>query len=172
MMPNLFFSLLLLTTLLGPTSAMATLGEPETSIDRVRRALPRSSRLAAQRRTIGSASYSVHEIKNAGTTIKEYVNSKGTIFAVTWKGYRAPDLKTLIGKYDGELRSLQLQHQLSLRERVLPNGRTIRAKTGARSLRVESKNLVAIRSGHPRSLRGRYIDPTLKPVGVSINEIQ
>ncbi|MGZ3690902.1 MAG: DUF2844 domain-containing protein [Pseudobdellovibrio sp.] len=37
-----------------------------------------------------------------GTTINEYA-ANGTVFAVTWEGLRAPDLKKILGDYHSEV---------------------------------------------------------------------
>src|SRR5690349_21572751 len=95
---------LLLALLLGPVAAHATLGEPEASIENVRRAT-RTTRAAGIRRGSGATTYTVHELKNAGGVIREYVSASGVVFAVTWTGHRSPDLKTILGGYEGEYRS-------------------------------------------------------------------
>lgn len=148
------FLLLAIPALLA-TPAHATLGEPESSIDHVRRAT-RTTRSPGVRRNAGSATYTVHELKNAGGVIREYVTASGVVFAVTWTGHRSPDLKTVLGSYEGDYRSLE---------------RTQRVR-GKRGQSLRSQRLLAARGGHMRRLSGRFIDPNLIPAGVRIHDIQ
>jgi hypothetical protein len=147
---------LILTLLLASTAAHATLGEPEASIDNVRRAT-RMTRSPGIRRNAGSATYTVHELKSAGGTIREYVSASGVVFAVTWTGHRSPELKTILGNYEGEYRTLARSH---------------RRARGQRGLSLSSTRLIATRGGHMRRLSGRFLATHLIPTGVNTNDIQ
>ena len=46
----------------------------------------------------GNASYR-ETVLNTGTVVHEYLDSTGTVYAITWKGPFQPDLKTLLGRY-------------------------------------------------------------------------
>jgi hypothetical protein len=145
-------TLLLISTL----SAHAQLGEPESSIEQLQRAT-RTTRRAATRVTTTHAAYTVHVLEKNGMTIREYVNSDKKVFAITYRGYRSPEPKTILGKFISEYQNLE---------------RDQRRAPGARNQLLASSKLIAARSGHPRALRGRFIARDLVPSGVDIHALQ
>ncbi len=162
-------SLIALAALLfwPPGRAMATLGGPAQSVitdqQMVGGPLQTFTRQQFQRgvQTPGELSsadsqYSVEQISiPSGVTVNEYVSADGTVFAVSWRGPRLPDLSQLLGAYFAEYQTAAAapraqRHHLSLR----------------------TKNLVVDSSGHMRDLRGRAYLPALLPAGISADEIQ
>jgi len=132
--------------------AGATLGESATSVESDRMALS-----AVRRATTAREAYTVHEVKSDASAVREYVSSAGVIFAVAWNGLTHPDLKPLLGSFDGEYRqALRQTHRI----------------LGRRHLTVRSERLVVEKWGHMRNQQGRAYVPTLIPSGVSIDEIK
>jgi hypothetical protein len=134
-----------------PPQARATLGEGAASITRDRNALS-----AAKKATTSHASYTVQEVASDATTVREYLNLSGVVFAVAWNGMTHPDLTTLLGSYAGEYRDAK---------------RRIQRQHGQKRSRVEANRVIVETWGHMRNLRGRAYLPALLPEGVSANEI-
>ena len=59
-----------------------------------------------------SIPYTVRESTLAGgTSVREYVNGTGTVFAVAWQGTHVPDLSALLGSYfSGYQQSVEQQN--------------------------------------------------------------
>ena len=133
-----------------PFSASATLGETATSteVDRVA--------MKATLRMLPTAKYTVHEIQTpSGTTLREYVSSAGTVFAVAWQGPVMPDLRQTLGRYfDRYTAAASAKH------------------AGHRHMAVRESDLVVQSNGHMRSFSGRAYLPPLLPQGVTVEEIQ
>lgn len=158
-----------LIILLAPPPARATLGEPAQSIAADQQALggqvqtfspPSTSAgeqaLHEQPPVPSSPLYTVEQISTpAGVTVNEYVSPNGTVFAVSWRGPRPPDLAQLLGAYFAEYQAAAAAPQAQRRHLV-----------------VQSAHLVVEASGHMRDLRGRAYVPSLMPPGVSTDEIQ
>jgi hypothetical protein len=133
-----------------PFSASATLGENSTSteIDRVS--------MKATLRMLPTVKYTVHEIQTpSGTTVREYVSSAGTVFAVAWQGPVMPDLRQALGIYfDRYTEAASRKH------------------AGHRHLAIREPDLVVQSNGHMRSFSGRAYLPQLLPQGVTVDEIR
>jgi hypothetical protein len=148
---------------------MATLGGSAESIAADQQALggqvqrfaqPQSSTgekaLQQQTPAPSSAAYTVEQISTPrGEAVKEFLSPSGTVFAVTWRGPRPPDLSQLLGSYFAN-------YQTAVASQRPQRGH----------LRIQSPNLVVESGGHERDLRGRAYDPSLLPPGVSVDEIQ
>jgi uncharacterized protein DUF2844 len=137
-----------------PVSAFAALGDNTASIesDRVRMQ-------AALLRIVRSDAYTLHEVQSSsGTTIREYVSSTGTVFAVAWQGPWLPNLRQILGTYFD-------QYQ-----------RAARAAQGRRhargSLAISQPDLVVQMSGHPRAFSGRAYVPRLLPQSIQADVIR
>ena len=153
----------------GPGVAIATLGGSAESIAADQQALGGQVQRSAQRPgSTGEqalqqqtpapygAAYTIEQISTPrGEAVKEYLSPSGTVFAVTWRGPRPPDLSQLLGSYFTDYQTAVASQ---------------RAQRG--HLRIQSPNLVVESSGHVRDLRGRAYDPSLLPPGVSVDEIQ
>jgi Protein of unknown function (DUF2844) len=111
---KLLLTLSALIVFLAPTSAIATLGEPVQSIAADQQALSGQLRMlnqpsrgvqAFQKQSPVSSNpaYTVEQISTpAGVTVNEYLPHNGTVFAVSWRGPRPPNLSQLLGSYFAE----------------------------------------------------------------------
>ncbi len=124
--------------------AYATLGQHVSSID-------------GDRKFFSHPLYSVHEISDPYTNIREYV-ANGIVFAVSWTGQIHPDLAQLFGTY------YQNYHEAFLR--------TKRIKGQRSHGRVQGKDLVVEQWGHMRWMQGMAYIPSLLPIGMTPNEIK
>ncbi|MBS1958908.1 MAG: DUF2844 domain-containing protein [Bdellovibrionales bacterium] len=161
----------LLLSLSPPPSAHATLGEGEASIENVRRAFGATRQAVVGRtaRRNSAVNFKMHELRArpiggragraSGITLREYVNADGKVFAVSWQGFRTPNLQEILGGYAPEAARLESTPS-TVKERA------------ARSRYMESKSLIEARNGHPRGLRGRYLSVSLAPKGVTLDDIQ
>jgi hypothetical protein len=94
----------------------------------------------------------------SGTVVNEYVSSAGTVFGISWRGPRMPDLSTLLGTYFP-----QYQQGL-LAQRA--------ARGGRGPVSVQDTGLVVRSGGHMGAFTGSaYLPPSL-PAGVSASDIQ
>src|SRR5579864_7316700 len=75
--------------------ALAHLGGDVASVELDRAALNGRSQSAT------FAAFDVHEIAAGSQTVREFVRSDGTVFALSWSGPVPPDLQTLLGPYFG-----------------------------------------------------------------------
>jgi Protein of unknown function (DUF2844) len=76
------------------TPALAALGDDAASVEADR------AQLKGTLRVTQPADYAVHAISTAsGLTVHEYVSATGKVFAVSWHGAGAPDLRQLLGRY-------------------------------------------------------------------------
>ena len=148
---NIVF-LAIVLSLAGSGYAYATLGEGADSITKDRTALS-----AVKRATTTQANYTVQEVVSDSVTVREYLSSNGTVFAVAWNGLVHPDLTTLLGSYAQEYQQAKQQTP---------------RKRGHRQSRVKSGNVVVETWGHMRNLQGRAYIPALVPAGVNLNEIR
>ena len=143
----------LLMQLAAVTPVWAALGQSGASVERDRTAM------GGQGQSKPGKGYSIETITVAGMTIKEYVSSDGTVFAVTWRGTGAPDLPLLFGSYFDEYRE-----GLTALQNKKPRIR--------RPMVLKTAHLVVERAGHIRSMWGRAFIPTLLPATISPEDIQ
>jgi hypothetical protein len=135
--------------LVAAPRAEATLGETEASVQ------VDQAQLAATLQVTPNARLTVHELKTAGTTVREFVSPAGTVFGVAWQGTALPDLRQLLGAYfDQYLAAAQTR-------------RTRRAP-----VLIELPGLVVHSSGHMRAFAGNAYLPQNLPQGVSAEDIQ
>lgn len=113
--------------------------------------------IKAQLRSTATTQYTLHVLTTSNdTTVREYVSSAGTVFAVTWHGFGMPDLRQLLGDYFPEYRSAA----------------TALARPGARrQLAITQSDLVVRSFGRMRDFRGVAYVPGLVPDGVSIRDL-
>jgi Protein of unknown function (DUF2844) len=164
---KLVLTLSALIVFLAPRSAIATLGEPVQSIAADQQALGGQLRMLNQPSTgeqalhqqspaSSNSAYTVEQISTpAGVTVNEYLSPSGTVFAVSWRGPRPPDLSQLLGSYFAEYQTAA----------AAPPAQHHR-------LLLQTEHLVVETSGHMRDLRGRAYVPALLPPGVNADEIQ
>jgi hypothetical protein len=139
--------------LIAPLPVSAGLGDSADSI--------RVDQLSMKARitSILSPRYAVHELTSPlGIVVREYVSSSGNIFAVSWHGPFAPDMRRFLAKRF-ELYSLEVQKQGA-------------RKLGHSALNIRTPFLVVEDVGRMRAYSGRAYDPSLLPAGVSIDEIR
>ncbi len=98
----------------------------------------------------GMATYTVlRKELDSGTTVHEYVDAGGTVFAVSWSGPFLPDLKEILGVH---FEALTVE--------------AVRRKDARRSrLEVRSSDVVIESSGQMRALQGRAWLPSKLPPG-------
>jgi hypothetical protein len=98
--------------------------------------------------------YVVKELAaDSGMYVREYLNRNGTVFAVSWRGPVAPDLRPLLGEYFAEYASaLSALDHPGLQ----------------RYVRIASPTLVVESGGHLRAYAGRAYLPALIPAGVPV----
>jgi hypothetical protein len=146
-----FQALIAITLLFLAVPSWAALGDNEQSIERD------AVRMKGMRRVVQASDYSMHEIQApSGYTVREYVSSGGSVFAVSWSGPGGLDLRSLLGAYFEEFRQ----------------NVAARSSAAQRPLLMNSPGLVFEQSGHMRAIRGRAYVPALLPAGVDPNEIQ
>ena len=133
-----------------PFSASATLGENSASTE-----VDRAS-MKATLRMLPTVKYTVHEIQApSGTTLREFVSSAGTVFAVAWQGPVMPDLRQALGTYfDRYTAAASGKH------------------AGHRHMAVRESDLVVQSNGRMRLFSGRAYLPQLLPQGVTVEEIR
>lgn len=92
----------------------------------------------------------------SGTEVHEYVNTKGTVFAVSWSGPFLPDLKEVLGdKFDTMVNHVQQR------------------PGGARSqVRLQQDDVVIFSGGRPGAFNGRAWIPALLPAGFDTNAVR
>jgi hypothetical protein len=130
--------------------AFATLGEDATTVENDR------IKLKAQVRTTAIAGYTVHEIQSpTGTTVREFVNDSGKVFAVAWTGPLLPDFEQTLGKYFPE---------------YIANASSPRV--GRRHLEIQGTDFVVHSNGHMRAFYGSAYVPSLLPPNFSVEDIQ
>ena len=102
--------------------------------------------------------FEIEEItSDNGMRVREFLNRKGIVFAVTWAGPAAPDLQRLLGTQFA----------------VYTTALTSRTHLGLqRSVRVATPDLVVESAGHLRNFTGRAYLPAMLPVGVTTAELR
>ncbi len=141
---------LLLWALAQPTAAYAALGESSASVARDRAALRSSLN------TVSMKGYDVHELTSeSGATVREYVTSAGTVFALTWNGAQVPDLKLLLSTYYDRYIAAAQAH-----------------RTGHHVLSIATPDLVMTVVKFQRKASGQVYVPSLMPSGLTRQELR
>ncbi|MGH7934124.1 MAG: DUF2844 domain-containing protein [Candidatus Binataceae bacterium] len=131
--------------------AWAVLGEGSDSVR------TDQSVMRGEMATSAHPDFTVKQISTArGVVVNEYVSNSGTVFAVSWRGPRPPDLSQLLGSYFSEYQAAASQPRPH-RER--------------RHVHIKTDNVVVEGGGHMRSLWGRAYVPSLLPPGVNLEDI-
>jgi len=141
--------------LLGAASvASATLGGDASSVDADRVRL-----LGALRGITRTNDVAVHEMQSAaGTVLREYVTSTGTVFGVAWQGPWMPDLRQILGTYFEP-------YQAAV-------GATRKARGRRGPIVIDTPDLVMRVSGHQRAFSGTAYIPKLLPQGMRPESIR
>jgi len=103
--------------------------------------------------------YSVYQLEmDNNLTVKEFVNSSGTVFAVEWSGPYQPNQKLILSTYfDRIQQSVKSSNQNGYR--------------GRRPTIVESDDLVYKTSGHPGHFIGQAYLPKEFPTGFTLGSL-
>lgn len=140
----------LAATLCWPCVASATLGESEASIA----AEPQLGGASIKATDLGV--YRVHESQlPSGTVVREYAAPNGKVFAVTWRGPFAPNIKQLLGRYFEEYAAGAEAHRIDHHH-----------------VDVRQSDLVVQAAGHMRAMSGRAYLPQAMPAGVTPGDLQ
>lgn len=141
-----------LSTLVTALPAHATLGDKAASAeaDRVR--------LKARMNVGGVSAATVHELtQDNGTVVREFSNSQGVIFAVTWTGVQRPNLRQLFGS--GYFNRFQAANT---------SGRRIQMR---RAMRLDDIDFRVRTGGHSGAFWGYAILPAQVPAGFDRREL-
>ncbi len=107
-------------------------------------------------RTQPALGFSIYETRNDfGTTIREYADITGKVFAVTWSGPLMPDLRQLLGPYFP-------QYAANDGDR----------KGGHSHRTVRQEDLIVHSSGRMRAFSGKAYLASAVPTGVIIDDLQ
>ena len=142
---------MLLIATMAPRGASATLGGAMASVEADQQVMN-----ASQQITANNAAYTVYELQTAaGTKIREYVSSAGTVFAVAWDGPSLPDLRQLFGSYFAQYTEAAAA-----------------ARRGHGHLVIRGPELIVESSGHMRAFFGRAYLPKTLPQDVTLSDIR
>src|ERR1035437_3426633 len=148
----LLFALTLLT---GADEAAAALGQAP-SVATAASATTGAKMLAVA--PAASGQYTVQEtLLSSGTLVREYTNTSGIVFAVSWQGPTLPDLAALLGGYFPTFQT----HTDQVRAAGIRRAPVNMARDG----------LVLKSLGHARNFYGNAYAPALVPTGVDINHV-
>jgi hypothetical protein len=133
--------------------AWAVLGKKADSIKTVETKL----KVQAKATQAPAAKWSEQTLTADGNTITEYLSPDGTVFAVSWRGIKQPDLSLLFGDYYQEyLNANSKRPKLHSRRPVL----------------LKTSRLTVMKSGHMRDIRGLAVVPSLLPPGVHPEDLR
>jgi hypothetical protein len=137
-----------------PFQAAATLGSDVTTVNE-----DRAKMQGALMSITRNDRFEVHQLQASnGATVREYVSSTGTVFAVSWEGQWMPDLRQVLGPY------------FDAYQRTVPAVRNARRSHGPMTFR--SGDLVVQIGGHPRAFVGRAYIERLMPQGMQAETIR
>ena len=143
-------------SLLAASPAWATLGGTPTYAGV--RSAPDVRLMAAGKSAAAPYTVNTSTLAN-GTTIREYLDAKGIVFAVSWRGPRVGSLETLLGSY------------FPAWQKGLASAQTARGG-GYGPVALREDDLVVESGGHMGALTGRAWLPRALPQGVSTDQIQ
>ena len=150
-----------------PSAARATLGEPATSIAADASQMNATAGANTARPLPGlpaqnapaSGNFSVEQLTTPdGIVVSEYVGQNGTVFAVTWRGPKPPDVATLLGTY--------FKQYSDAADTGSPNSLPLHASS------VHASDVTVETAGHMGFMWGRAYLPAAMPAGVSPSEIK
>jgi hypothetical protein len=148
---RLWWSSSLLCAVVLPFMAHATLGEPESSV----RADGDQMQLPGSIKSTDRAAFRTHELAlPSGTTLREYANLDGLVFAVTWNGPFMPDLQQILGRYFAQYSAGAKANKLDHRH-----------------LQIRDSDFVVQASGHLHAFSGRAYLPQAVPGGVVVGDL-
>ena len=141
-----------IATTFAPTSAFAVMGEKASTVQ------TDMSRLQGQNLKVTSNSiYTTYSFHARGDIIKEYANSDGVIFALSWLGRAPLNMRGIAGKHYGAYAAVRaMQPRLHVRHPIV----------------VKTPLMTVYRGGHMRAWRGLAFIKSLAPSGVSARDLQ
>lgn len=108
-----------------------------------------------QARTAAGASYTVVQRQlDSNTTVREYLDTGGTVFAVSWAGPFLPDLRSLLGS-----------HFAALEQHAAASGRSS-------AVSIQRPDLGLVSAGRMGAFQGRAWLPRQLPAGFDLRVIQ
>lgn len=108
-----------------------------------------------------TAAYTVTTITtDAGTTVNEYLNSAGVVFAIAWSGPQIPDLRQLLGDYFSTYAAANAARAASA------------PGTGRGPSQMTGDDLVVHSGGHMRGFQGNAYLKSRLPAGFDIDSIR
>lgn len=147
--------LMLLLPLLQGALAYAALGAAPSNFGTT--PLRQGARSLAAAGADSDAAYTVSQSTlDSGTVVREYVNTQGKVFAVSWNGPALPDLRTLLGD----------------KFAVLTGAAAQRPKAGHSQLALERPDVVIVSGGHMRAYAGHAWIPGALPAGFDTSVIE
>ncbi len=145
---------MLFLSMLQCAVAYASLGSSPSNFGATPQLKPGARSLAA---ASGDANYTVSQSTlDGGTVVREYSDSTGVVFAVSWNGPFLPDLRTLLGTHFDTLRSAAAKTP----------------KAGHSQLLVDRSDVVIVSNGHMRSFSGKAWIPGALPAGFSTDSME
>ncbi len=133
------------------SSAFAVLGQDVSSVQ------SDGTHLKSAVRILPGRNYSIHELRTTGgAAVKEFVSPAGQVFAVSWQGPSAPDLRQLLGEYF---------EQYAQAAQTTP--RVVR-----RVVHIETGDLIFESGGHMRFIVGRAYLRSKLPDGVGADDVR
>jgi hypothetical protein len=109
--------------------------------------------------TTGTSAYTMQSLVDAGgTTIHEYLDSSGTVFAIAWAGPFMPNLSQLLGTYFATYTSAVAANQAS---------ETVRSPAA-----IDTGELVVKSGGHMQAFRGKAYLKNRLPGGFTVDQIR
>lgn len=117
-------------------------------------------RLAASAAATTAATGAVYTVSqstlDSGTVVREYSDTAGKVFAVSWRGPTLPDLRTLLGEKFAVMNAAAGQ----------------RARAGHSQLALDQSDVVLVSSGHMRAFAGHAWIPSALPAGFDTAAIE
>jgi len=144
-------------------NAQAALGGNAASVNTDRAALAptgtASAAASSTSATTGTSAYTVQSLVDAGgTTIHEYLDSSGTVFAIAWAGPFMPNLSQLLGTYFASYTSAVAANEAS---------QTVRSPAA-----IDTGELVVKSGGHMQAFRGKAYLKNRLPGGFTVDKIR
>ena len=150
-------ALMFFLTLLQGALAYAALGGSPSDFGG---APPAARRLAASGAAVTATTDAVYTVSqstlDSGTVVREYSDTAGKVFAVSWRGPTLPDLRTLLGEKFAVMNSAAGQ----------------RARAGHSQLALDRSDVVLVSSGHMRAFAGHAWFPSALPAGFDTTSIE
>jgi hypothetical protein len=111
---------------------------------------PHVAAAKSQAGATGQATYTeAQKVLDSGTTVHEYLDAQGNVFAVSWSGPFLPDLKEILGEHFDTLAAQQRNQ-----------------RAGGRSpLHIRQSDVVIDSEGHMGAFQGRAWLPAKLPAG-------